>query len=165
MSNSNDPPSFTSRKCRNAVFLCIYIPAAFARPSLKIAPQGIFPTCVAVGQSCHCSVNDRIRSQCIVIVVVLTNTNIYLPTGVKIWQNCTLNKCSCFNITAMHGGPSPVNLWKVSFFMNVLLLFLSFWRKNNIAENSRGKTRIFEFIKQKISVFILVFKSFINQAS
>ena len=41
------------------------------------------------------------------------------------------------------------------FFMNVLLLFLSFWRKNNIAENSRGKTRNFEFIKQKISVFSL----------
>ena len=47
---------------------------------------------------------------------------------------------------------------KGKFFYDVLLLFLSFWRKNNIAENSRGKTQIFEFIKQKISVFTLGYK-------
>ena len=65
------------------------------------------------------------------------------------------NKCSCLNITAMWRAVSSKPM-EGKFFMNVLLLFLSFWRKNNIAENSRGKTRIFEFIKQKISVFTLI---------
>ena len=39
------------------------------------------------------------------------------------------------------------------FFYECFAAIFKLLEENNIAENSRSKTRIFEFIKQKISVF------------